>query len=119
MYAENFNLRPRISFNTKILKVTRNHIANKDQWELTYTKLPAKYEPTDITETFTQVFDAVLVCTGHHWHPSIPQLPNIEAFRGKIIHSSSFKETKNFYGKNVLVVGKCEKLGDALRACMN
>lgn len=106
LYADNFNLRPHISFNTKVLKVLHSQIGNKDQWKVTYEKRPSQDEPTNTTET--QVFDAVLVCSGHHWQPYIPQLPGAEKFHGEIIHSNSFRETRDFYGKNVLVVGKYE-----------
>ncbi|CAB4001441.1 dimethylaniline monooxygenase [N-oxide-forming] 5-like [Paramuricea clavata] len=103
LYADNFNLRPHISFNTKVLQVLRSQMGNKDQWKVTYEKRPSQDEPTNTTET--QVFDAVLVCSGHHWQPYIPQLPGAEKFHGEIIHSNSFRETRDFYGKNVLVVG--------------
>ena len=106
LYADNFNLRPHISFNSKVIKVTHNQSSSKDQWKITYTKRPAQDGQTDTTEQYTQVFDAVLVCSGHHWHPHVPKLPGADRFVGEIIHSSCFKEATAFHGKNVLVVGK-------------
>ena len=108
LYADNFHLRPHISFNTKVIKVTHSQTDNKDQWKITYEKRARQDQPTAITET--EVFDAVLVCSGHHWQPNIPKLPGAEKFHGEIFHSTRFREAKDFYGKNVVVVGKCHKL---------
>ena len=106
LYADNFNLRPYISFNSKVIEVTHDKLPGKDQWKILYTRRPAQDKPTDTSEKHSQVFDAVLVCSGHHWQPHIPKLPGADGFAGKIIHSSCFKEATSFYGKNVLVVGK-------------
>ena len=103
LYADNFHLRPHISFNTKVIKVTHSQADNKDQWKITYEKRARLDQPTATTET--EVFDAVLVCSGHHWQPNIPQLPGAEKFHGEIFHSTRFREAKDFYGKNVVVVG--------------
>jgi dimethylaniline monooxygenase (N-oxide forming) len=108
LYADNYHLRSHISFNTKVVKVSHSRTDNKDQWKITYEKRSDQDQPTNTTET--EVFDAVLVCSGHHWQPSVPQLPGTEKFRGEMIHSTRFREARDFYGKNVLVVGKCENL---------
>ncbi|XP_028398597.1 dimethylaniline monooxygenase [N-oxide-forming] 2-like [Dendronephthya gigantea] len=111
-YADNFDLRPYISYNSKVLKVTHSQKANKNHWKITYEQRKIHDDSTESTETFTQVFDAVLVCSGHHWEANIPELPGADKFHGEIMHSSSFKEAKHFYGKNVLVVG----IGDSALA---
>lgn len=55
----------------------------------------------------TESFDAVLICSGHHRKPEMPKLVGADTFLGTIIHSSSYKDEKDFLGKpNVLVVGK-------------
>lgn len=37
------------------------------------------------------VFDYVLVCTGHYWSPNMPKFPGSDSFNGPIIHSSQYK----------------------------
>ncbi|NXD08497.1 FMO1 monooxygenase, partial [Nothocercus nigrocapillus] len=55
----------------------------------------------------SHVFDAVMVCSGNFWDPSLPlhAFPGIEKFQGKYFHSRQYKHPDVFQGKRVLVVG--------------
>ena len=52
-----------------------------------------------------EVFDAVMVCTGHHVHPHIPKIYGMEDFRGPKLHSHEYKRPEPFQDKRVLVIG--------------
>lgn len=56
-------------------------------------------------EKFTDVYDCVAVCIGHHVYPNIPEFPGQEEFNGKIMHSHSLKNTKGFEDLRIVVVG--------------
>lgn len=58
------------------------------------------------------IFDAVMICTGHHVHPFKPKLNGQEKFKGKIMHSHSFRSAEEFEGKSVVVVGVGNSGGD-------
>ncbi|XP_010334439.3 flavin-containing monooxygenase 2 isoform X2 [Saimiri boliviensis] len=53
------------------------------------------------------VFDAVMVCSGHHVLPHIPlkSFPGIERFKGQYFHSRQYKHPDGFEGKRILVIG--------------
>ncbi|KFP64998.1 Dimethylaniline monooxygenase [N-oxide-forming] 5, partial [Cariama cristata] len=53
------------------------------------------------------VFDAVLVCTGHHTKAHLPlnTFPGIEKFKGRYLHSRDYKDTRDFTNKRVVVIG--------------
>ncbi|NXR19355.1 FMO1 monooxygenase, partial [Cinclus mexicanus] len=55
----------------------------------------------------SDVFDAVMVCSGSFSEPSLPLqcFPGIERFRGQYFHSRQYKHPDVFQGKRVLVVG--------------
>ncbi|NWX87309.1 FMO1 monooxygenase, partial [Nothoprocta pentlandii] len=55
----------------------------------------------------SHVFDAVMVCSGNFWDPSLPlhAFPGIEKFQGQYFHSRQYKHPDVFQGKRVLVVG--------------
>ena len=53
-----------------------------------------------------EVFDAVMICTGHHVHPHIPNIYGMEDFRGPKLHSHEYKRPEPFQDKRVLVIGK-------------
>ncbi|RWS19294.1 dimethylaniline monooxygenase [N-oxide-forming] 5-like protein, partial [Leptotrombidium deliense] len=62
--------------------------------------------------THEQIFDGVLVCTGHHTKPNVPNFPGQEKFKGKIMHSHEYKTWHGFEDKNVVVVGIGASGGD-------
>jgi hypothetical protein len=37
------------------------------------------------------IFDFVLVCTGHHWKPRMPEFRGMDKFNGTMIHSYQYK----------------------------
>jgi len=53
-------------------------------------------------------WDAVAVCSGVHNIPRIPTFPGQETFRGKVFHSSSYKDPELFRDQRVLVIGTGE-----------
>ena len=63
---------------------------------------------------FEEIFDGVMVCTGHHTTPLIPRFPDQEKFRGTVMHTHSYKKPDGFYDKNVVVVGIGNSGGDAV-----
>lgn len=87
-YADRFDLRDAITFNTGVEHVER---AGEEEWRVT------------LTTGETRTYGAVLVATGHHWNPRLPDFPG--TFDGQELHSHSYAEPKNFAGDRVLVVG--------------
>lgn len=105
-YKQHFGLDKHINFNTEVVSVkpaddfdqsgrwtvmTRNHVTGKDA---------------------TNVFDGVLVCTGHHAEKHSPSFPGIENFEGDIIHSHDYKDRRGLEGKKLLIIGIGNSGGD-------
>ena len=57
----------------------------------------------DASGTHTQTADYLIVCSGHHREPVMPEMPG--SFSGEQIHSGAYKKADGFAGKKVLVVG--------------
>ncbi|MCL7034329.1 hypothetical protein MKW94_029694 [Papaver nudicaule] len=51
------------------------------------------------------VFDAVVVCSGHYTKPNIAEIPGIDAWPGKQLHSHNYRVPEPFSGKVVLLIG--------------
>ncbi|KAJ3370027.1 Cyclopentanone 1,2-monooxygenase (CPMO), partial [Kappamyces sp. JEL0680] len=51
------------------------------------------------------VFEFVMVCSGHHWRPRVPDFPGMDEFTGQMIHSSQYKVPYPYKDDKVLVVG--------------
>lgn len=99
MYASHFNLLKLITFNTKVVCVeqTDDHIET-GRWEVTTKNLKSG------TET-TEVYDGVMVCSGHHRFPHKPAIEGMSRYKGKVMHSSEYKTQSVFEDKKVLVMG--------------
>nr|XP_023422991.1 dimethylaniline monooxygenase [N-oxide-forming] 2 [Cavia porcellus] len=84
---------------TTVLTVKKHpDFSSSGQWEVV-TQSDGKEQ--------SAVFDAVMVCSGHHILPHIPlkSFPGIERFKGQYFHSRQYKHPAGFEGKRILVIG--------------
>ncbi|XP_051042075.1 flavin-containing monooxygenase 2 [Phodopus roborovskii] len=99
IFAKKFDLLKYIQFQTTVISVRkRPDFASSGQWEVS-TQSNGKEQRA--------VFDAVMVCSGHHIQPHLPlkSFPGIERFKGQYFHSRQYKHPDGFEGKRILVVG--------------
>ncbi|KAI8593800.1 flavin monooxygenase-like protein [Geranomyces variabilis] len=94
LYADNFDLKQHIKFNRKVVSLTPEIGLGGGQtgrWEVVTQKV--------------ETFDYVIVATGHHWKPRLPEFNGVEDFKGGLIHSHSYKVPYPFKDQRVLVIG--------------
>ncbi|XP_059531708.1 flavin-containing monooxygenase 2 isoform X2 [Myotis daubentonii] len=99
IFAKKFDLLKYIQFQTTVLSVKRcPDFSSSGQWEVV-TESKGKEQ--------SAIFDAIMVCSGHHILPRIPleSFPGIERFKGQYFHSRQYKNPDGFEGKQVLVIG--------------
>lgn len=87
-YADRFQLRPRICFNSPV----RNVESGPKGWRVRLAN-----------EAKTRHYDGVVVASGHHSEPNIPD--EVAGFSGDMIHSRDYRVPHSFDGKRVLVIG--------------
>ncbi|XP_075895643.1 flavin-containing monooxygenase 5-like [Nelusetta ayraudi] len=107
MYADNFQLTKHINFNTKVLQVRqRSDFSQSGQWDVETENKDGKREK--------HIFDAVMICIGHHCQPNLPlhDFPGIDTFKGKYLHSRDYKTPDEWRDKKVVVVGIGNSGGD-------
>ncbi|KAI5946161.1 Dimethylaniline monooxygenase [N-oxide-forming] 3 [Manis javanica] len=98
-FAKEKNLLKYIQFKTLVSSITKCHdFSVTGRWDVTTEKDGKKG---------SAVFDALMVCSGHHVYPSLPKesFPGIKHFKGSCFHSRDYKEPGAFAGKRVLVIG--------------
>ncbi|XP_019618400.1 PREDICTED: dimethylaniline monooxygenase [N-oxide-forming] 5-like [Branchiostoma belcheri] len=108
LYADNFGLSKHIRFRQRVDNVKpREDFAETGQWDITYTD-------EEKNESKTEVYDAVMVCTGHHVYPHYPRdsFPGIDDFQGKTMHSIDYKDFRGYENKRVIVIGIGNSGGD-------
>ena len=87
-YADRFELREHIRFNTTLMRLEPEHGGG---WRLTFD------------DGHVRSFEAVVVAVGHGWCPSLPRYPGV--FAGGTSHSHHYRAPERFAGRRVLVVG--------------
>jgi len=106
MYADQFYLRKHIQFNTQVLRVYRTEdFTMTGQWYV-----HVKDRITNIEEV--QIYDAVILCTGHHGVKHIPTFTGAGDFTGKTFHTHDYRAPHQYEDKTVLVVGIGNSGGD-------
>ncbi|ORX81026.1 FAD/NAD(P)-binding domain-containing protein [Basidiobolus meristosporus CBS 931.73] len=96
-YAKDFNLMDSVRLQHKIVNVVR---LENGQWLLKYLNT-ALNDPVPVDE----IFDHVIVATGHNYHSNMVRYEGMENFCGEIIHSLDYHEPSKFLGKRVVVIG--------------
>jgi len=52
------------------------------------------------------------LCTGHHVDPYFPKFDGMEKFKGRLIHSHSYKDHDGYEDQRVVVIGIGNSGGD-------
>ena len=64
-----------------------------------------------------EVFDHVVVATGHFSVPNVPEYPGFETFNGRILHAHDFRDAREFAGQDVLLLGTSYSAEDIGSQC--
>lgn len=64
-----------------------------------------------------QVFDYVVVASGHFSTPHVPEFEGFERFAGRILHAHDFREAMEFKGQDLLIVGSSYSAEDIGSQC--
>lgn len=94
--AKQENLERYIHFNTSVRYV--EYLEASAHFQVRVKDLKADRERTE-------VFDHVIICTGHFSVPNLPTFEGIDQFPGRVLHSHDFRDAREFADKDVLIVG--------------
>ncbi len=67
--------------------------------------------------TYAEVFDHVVVASGHFSTPNVPEFPGFASFNGRILHAHDFRDAREFIGKDIVVVGTSYSAEDIGSQC--
>ncbi|CAG2173903.1 unnamed protein product [Oppiella nova] len=106
LYAEKIGFKAHLRLRHELINCDQNaDYEETGKWRLTVRDINNE-------RVFHEVFDGVMVCTGHNNQPSVPTFKNQHIFKGLLMHSHAFKDNKGFEGKRVVVVGIGNSGGD-------
>ena len=67
--------------------------------------------------TYSEVFDHVVVASGHFSTPNVPEFPGFDTFNGRILHAHDFRDAREFAGKDIVIVGTSYSAEDIGSQC--
>ncbi|GFR68218.1 dimethylaniline monooxygenase [N-oxide-forming] [Elysia marginata] len=106
LYADRFGLNKYINFQTEVQSVKKaDDYATTGRWKVCYR---------DVTtgETETEIFDAVMVCSGRQTDVYRPQFEGLNDFQGKVLHMHEYRKPDGFQNARALVIGIGNSGGD-------
>ncbi|KAI0488332.1 hypothetical protein KFK09_028161 [Dendrobium nobile] len=60
----------------------------------------------------SEVFDGVVVCVGHYTEPRVAEIPGIDSWPGKQMHSHNYRVPEPFLGQVVVIIGSAASATD-------
>ena len=100
-YANHFELKNFIQFETLVTEIKPYHITKEEViWKVFTNQVDGKESKPDV-----EIFDAVIVANGVLSTPNIPDIPGLDEFKGKVIHSFDYRVPEIFTGMRVAVLG--------------
>lgn len=66
---------------------------------------------------YSEVFDYLVIATGHFSTPNVPKYEGFDSFNGRILHAHDFRNALEFKGKNILILGTSYSAEDIGSQC--
>jgi trimethylamine monooxygenase len=70
-----------------------------------------------VAQRATEVFDHVVVASGHYSVPNYPYYEGFEDFQGRVLHAHDMRDACEFTGKDVLLIGTSYSAEDIASQC--
>ncbi|XP_026394348.1 flavin-containing monooxygenase FMO GS-OX-like 3 isoform X2 [Papaver somniferum] len=102
-FANHFGLIQLIRFETEVIYV--GLLEEEEELREGWVVKSRKKGEVGNSSVARDVFDAVVVCSGQYTQPNIAEIPGIDAWPGKQLHSHSYRVPEPFSGQVVLVIG--------------
>jgi trimethylamine monooxygenase len=102
----------------------KNNIDRFVRYSTAVRHIEAKGERFQITsqnlktkEGKQELFDYVIVASGHFSVPAVPTYPGIDDFKGRIMHAHDFRDAVAFRGQKMLLIGNSYSAEDIALQC--
>ncbi|ANM58465.1 flavin-monooxygenase glucosinolate S-oxygenase 2 [Arabidopsis thaliana] len=102
-FAREFNLEEMVRFEIEVVRVEPVN----GKWRV--------WSKTSGGVSHDEIFDAVVVCSGHYTEPNVAHIPGIKSWPGKQIHSHNYRVPGPFENEVVVVIGNFASGADISR----
>ncbi|KAL3818199.1 hypothetical protein ACJIZ3_004104 [Penstemon smallii] len=105
-FTAEFRISELVRFGTEVLHV--GLMEDKKKW-LVRSRMRNGGEGND------EIYDAVVICNGHYTEPRIAEIPGIDEWPGKQIHSHNYRVPEPFRDQVVVLIGSANSAADISR----
>ncbi|XVF51690.1 hypothetical protein PTKIN_Ptkin04bG0204900 [Pterospermum kingtungense] len=118
-FAIEFGVEEMVRFETEVVKV---RISENGKWKVRSKRSRPfcnenndNYNDDDMDKINDETYDAVVVCNGHYTEPRIAEIPGINLWPGKQMHSHNYRVPEPFRDQVVIVIGSSASAVDICR----
>lgn len=94
-----------------------NHVARRVEYDTETEQFSVTVCDLKADTEITEVFDHVIVASGHFSTPNVPQFEGFDAFNGRVLHAHDFRDAMEFAGKDLLLIGTSYSAEDIGSQC--
>ncbi|KAM4081618.1 hypothetical protein ACJW30_11G105800 [Castanea mollissima] len=109
-FAKDFGLVELVRFEHEVVRVERVDEVSHE-WVVESRTRRSESKEEEVEE---EVFEAVVVCNGHHTEPRIAHFPGMDSWPGVQIHSHNYRTPEPFQNLIVVVIGNGSSAVDIL-----
>ena len=80
-------------------------------------KFKVTVEDLPNAKMYSEVFDNVVVASGHFSTPNVPFYPGFDTFKGRVLHAHDFRDALEFKDKDILILGTSYSAEDIGSQC--
>ncbi|MDC5024971.1 NAD(P)/FAD-dependent oxidoreductase [Acinetobacter baumannii] len=106
--VEKANVRHWVQFNTAARNIEFDEATQQ------FTMTVHDYEKDEV---YSEIFDYVVIASGHFSTPKVPEYDGFKTFGGRILHAHDFRDALEFKDKTVLVIGSSYSAEDIGSQC--
>ncbi|KAF8412409.1 hypothetical protein HHK36_000373 [Tetracentron sinense] len=113
-FARDFELTELVRFGTEVFHVGLVEEGKWPKW-VVKSRRRIRNDQESIPIDLDEVFDGVVVCNGHYTEPRVAEIPGIDAWPGKQMHSHNYRIPELFQDKVVALIGSSASAVDISR----
>ncbi|XP_015581217.1 flavin-containing monooxygenase FMO GS-OX-like 4 isoform X3 [Ricinus communis] len=113
-FAKEFKIEEMVRFNCEV--VNMEMVDDNGKWKVKSKNKNKRLESDDNygddNGFLEEVYDAVVVCNGHYTEPRIAEIPGINVWPGKQIHSHNYRTPEPFRDQVIVIIGNANSTAD-------
>jgi trimethylamine monooxygenase len=95
-----------------------NHVCRNVCFDKTTGQFTVTIKDLIADRVFSEIFDFVVIATGHFSVPNVPSFDGLDKFLGRVMHSHDFRTADEFAGKDIVIVGSSASAEDIAVQCL-